>query len=158
MRFRPVPELEVRIRFFLGIVIALLIAEPLSAATRQWQGGSGRKWSTGANWVGGTAPSSGDDLIFSASPVSFSNLNDVASATAFNSITINGNYTLADNSITLGAGGVSDNSSAIVTFAITFGASQQIWTVTGARLTINAPLSGSATFEKSIATIFLVLD
>ena len=90
--------------------------------------------------------------------MSFSNLNDVASATAFNSITINGNYTLADNSITLGAGGVSDNSSAIVTFAITFGASQQIWTVTGARLTINAPLSGSATFEKSIATIFLVLD
>ena len=41
------------------------------AATKTWSGGTGagKNWTTGANWSGGTAPVSGDDIIFNTAGV-----------------------------------------------------------------------------------------
>ncbi len=52
-----------------GIIAALVVALTsfhAAAATVIWSGasGSGTNWSTGANWVGGSAPSSADDVKF----------------------------------------------------------------------------------------------
>ena len=81
-----------------------------ASATATWTGGGGdNNWTTGANW-GGIAPTAGDDLVFPAGALRLSNTNNYAAGTAFNSITISGTgYTLAGNSIALGAGGIVAN-------------------------------------------------
>src|SRR4051794_33033270 len=60
----------------------------LFAAVRVWDGGSAvdANWTTAANWVGDTAPSPGDDLLFPAGAARPANTNDFAAGTAFNSI------------------------------------------------------------------------
>jgi len=48
--------------FVLGA--AWLLAASASAATDTWIGNTDAKWTTAANWSGGTAPASGDTLVF----------------------------------------------------------------------------------------------
>src|SRR4029077_4449470 len=73
------------------------------------------RWSVGANWSGGTAPTGNDDdLIFPASPAQLTSTNDLVSA-VFNSITISGsNYLLNGSPLTLGTPTSSGNSSGFV--------------------------------------------
>jgi hypothetical protein len=40
----------------------------LFAATKTWTGSASPNWTNGANWVGGAAPSAGDDLVFGDTP------------------------------------------------------------------------------------------
>src|ERR1700722_4599008 len=61
----------------------------LAPAAFTWTGGSvtNPRWSIGANWAGGTAPTGNDDdLIFPTGPTLLSSTNDVL-AGVFNSIT-----------------------------------------------------------------------
>jgi autotransporter-associated beta strand protein len=79
----------------------------LAPATFNWTGaGPDANWSTGANWLGGVAPSGSsaslDDLVFGPGAVSFTTTNDLTGAT-FNSIAISAsNYSLGGNALTLG--------------------------------------------------------
>lgn len=61
----------VTVRRLLAVIAAVaLFAAPASAATFTWSGAGGNNnWSTGNNWVGGTAPTPGvsNDLIFTGS-------------------------------------------------------------------------------------------
>jgi filamentous hemagglutinin family protein len=83
--------------------------------THTWSGTASNLWNlggVGGNWNGAVVPVAGDDLVFPNNLVSgrYSTSNDIAAATSFNSITIQGNgYTLAGNSITLAAGGITDS-------------------------------------------------
>src|SRR5262249_49360527 len=83
------------------------LEDRLAPATFQWSGaGANSNWSTGANWVGGVAPSptAFADLDFPTLPAGriTSTNNDLLNA-SFRSITFSGpNYTLAGNPITLG--------------------------------------------------------
>ena len=86
-----------------------MIATPsLSAAVKTWNGASGTtsNWNDGGNWVGGVAPSAGDDLHFAGSTRT-SPVQNFAATTSFASITFDSGaatFTLtAGNSITLTA-------------------------------------------------------
>src|SRR5262249_7612311 len=107
----------------------------LAPATFTWNGaGADARFSTGANWVGGVAPTgsaaSFDDLVFSASAVRKVATNNLNGAT-FKSFTISGsNYQIGGNAITLGAppGGAviivaagATNNQILSTLDITFG-------------------------------------
>src|SRR5262249_8453144 len=76
----------------------------VTPAVDTWTGlGGNNNWMTGGNWLSGTAPQAGDDLLFQAGPTLLSTNNNFAAGTAFNKITISGSgYTLAGNAITLG--------------------------------------------------------
>ncbi|MEI6400271.1 MAG: autotransporter-associated beta strand repeat-containing protein [bacterium] len=81
------------------------------AATRTWTGTTSGAWSVASNW-GGTAPVTGDDLVFPSGASNLSNTNDLTENTIFNSITFSGSgYTLSGNPIILGAGlaGITDS-------------------------------------------------
>ena len=104
----------------------LLAAQSVSAATDTWTGSAGSTdWLTGADW-GGTAPSSGDSLIFTSANASSSNtLTDTLTSSAFNIGTITFNsgspaYTMTGNAFTL-TGGITNNSTSLETFSNTGG-------------------------------------
>ncbi|HET7437417.1 MAG TPA: Ig-like domain-containing protein [Thermoanaerobaculia bacterium] len=117
-------------RLLLFTILGVLVsAAPLAAATRTWTGTASTQWSNAGNW-GGTAPSTGDDLVFPAGGANQSTVNDYAAGTLFNSITISGSgYTLGGNAIILGAGGLTSSATdgTINLTTITLGASQT-WT------------------------------
>jgi autotransporter-associated beta strand protein len=98
---------------FFAIAFSLsLNVNRAEAATRTWTGTTSTAWSVGSNWSGGTAPVTGDDLVFPNGASNLSNTNDFIENTIFNSITFSGSgYTLSGNPIILGAGlaGITDS-------------------------------------------------
>lgn len=104
------------------LVAGLAGASPAMAAERTWVGGAGANWSLAGNW-GGTAPVSGDSLVFTGSTVA--NTNNLTAGTSINGITFAsgaGAFTLAgvswgQNSITL-TGAVVNNSSNLQTLTL----------------------------------------
>jgi len=57
-------------------------------ATLVWSGlGTGGSWGTAANWVGGQAPQTDDDLVFPATAAQFDTIDNYALGNAFHSIT-----------------------------------------------------------------------
>ncbi len=99
--------------FFLIGWYLFSFAGTAEAATRTWTGTTNGLWSLASNW-GGTAPVTGDDLVFPNGASNLSNTNDLAENTIINSITISGSgYTLSGNPIILGAGlaGITDSAS-----------------------------------------------
>lgn len=92
------------------LVLALLPVS-LCAAVRTWTGGGGvnTNWTNASNW-GGTAPSAGDDLVFTGAVVNTTLNNDFAAGTTFKSIRMTGatsscsNFTLTGNAIVLSGG------------------------------------------------------
>jgi hypothetical protein len=134
-------------RFFIsyhagdGNDVALHIPTP-----RTWSGaGTTNNWSEGANWVGGVAPMTGDDLVFPAGAArKRTSTNDFASGTTFNSILLtDGGYSLLGNGIRLTHGIVdsSGNSTQDVSFSsITLGSDQTFSEPGPASLVIVSPL------------------
>lgn len=110
-----------RIKLFISALVLSLssvftFAVPRAlAATVTWDGGgSDNKMTTDENWVGDSAPSEGDTLVFPANVENRTVVNDFAAGTAFNSIVFSGeasqasNYTISGNAIVLTAG-ITDN-------------------------------------------------
>src|SRR5207245_2757871 len=131
--------------------LALLTLAPRSAAqTFTWSGGAGNnRWTSGNNWSGGVAPTGtgGEDLVFPSGAARLSN-NNTFNGASFNSITISGSgYTLGGNALTLGAGGLADNSIAgtnTISLGLAFAATRTV-TVgnAGTTLTISGVISGA---------------
>jgi autotransporter-associated beta strand protein len=83
-----------------ALVAAALTPTAALAAEKGWVGGDGY-WSDDAHWTGGTAPSSGDDLVFPLGGGFMTN-NDYPPGTSFHSINISsGGYTLNGNAVTI---------------------------------------------------------
>jgi hypothetical protein len=78
----------------------------ITVPTLTWSGAGGDDlWSTPDNWVGGVAPSGGEQLVFSATTPVMA-VNDYPSDTVFSSITLTGtDFTLAGNQVALDASG-----------------------------------------------------
>ena len=87
----------------------------LTPSTFTWSGdGASGDWSDPANW-GGAAPTSGADLVFPASAVNKSAINDFSISTTFNSITIEApGYSLSGTGLTL-AQGITDTATSGIT-------------------------------------------
>jgi len=131
----------------LAVIFFILTA---SAGTCIWTGGGGNNdWTNAANW-GGTAPVSGDSLIFTGSTqlittnkftagTSFSNLTFDASASAF---TLNG------NSFAL-TGTIVNNSTSLQTLGLSFSCtSTALVNTASGNIAINGVISGNCRLYK----------
>ena len=118
-----------RLLISLIALFALETGIPLYAATRTWTGTTSGTWSVASNW-GGTAPSAGDDLVFSTANNTAMN-NDFPANTVFHSMTFNAstNWIILGNAIDVGAGGITitGGSSLNAGIALTLTAAQT-WT------------------------------
>ena len=80
--------------------VSLLFFFSLNAfsAVKTWDGGGAdANWQTAANWSTDVAPVANDDLIFPAAAAQFATNNNFFFLTNFNSITIDGSYTIGGN-------------------------------------------------------------
>lgn len=72
----------------------LPVVDPLEdrvlLATSVWNGAVDGTWLNAGNWVGGIAPSAGDDLVFPPGAYALTGTNDFPAETSFNSITFSG--------------------------------------------------------------------
>lgn len=99
------------IAFFVFLFLFFIQIKNAEAATKTWSGATNGNWSVGTNW-GGTAPVTGDDLVFPSGASNLSNTNDLTENTIINSITFTGSgYTLSGNPLILGQGlaGITDS-------------------------------------------------
>jgi autotransporter-associated beta strand protein len=124
------------------------------AATRTWTGATNGSWSLASNW-GGTAPVTGDDLVFPNGASNLSNTNDLTENTIFNSITFSGSgYTLSGNKIILGPGlaGITDSVASggnTIALDIRLDATRDIFvTNTAESLTISGRIAGVGGINK----------
>jgi hypothetical protein len=157
--------MKVRVLRRLAVVVLLgLLALPSSAAALTnftWSGGAGSDhtlWSTGRNWVGGSAPSGAvGTLRFPAlsacSHALCQSFDDVGASTTVNAISIDniGHYAIVapdEAGITLGAGGITAASSgdprlgSAGLFAPLTLSAPQTWSIGGSRLTLG-PVKGA---------------
>ncbi|HEX3658961.1 MAG TPA: autotransporter-associated beta strand repeat-containing protein [Pirellulales bacterium] len=90
-------------------------------------GGPDNNWSDGANWVGGVAPTADDSIVFPATALSYTSVDDFAAGTRLRSITLEGSgYSITGNGVALLEGITAANTSGTNTlnFPLTLGASQ----------------------------------
>ena len=124
-------------------------------------GGGNNNWSTGANWVGGVAPTGvtlTDDLVFPAGPTVRTANNDILGGTvnsiSFSTTVPNAGYTLTGNSLTLGRPGIPNtgfitvngtSTGNIIQFdtALGSGPANQFFTI-GGTLTVTGHISGNS--------------
>jgi hypothetical protein len=91
------------------LIIALVFALPVSAATRTWNGSAGTSWSEPANWNEHAVPANGDDLVFPRGG-NFTSVNDLPAGLLVHSITINSNgMRISGSAIVLDVGGITVN-------------------------------------------------
>lgn len=136
-------------------VLALLPqASRVEAAVRTWTGATNGSWSNAGNW-GGTAPVTGDDLVFPGGASNLSNTNDLTENTIINSITLSGSgYTLSGNKLILGAGlaGITDSAASggnTIALDIRLDATRDIYvTNTAESLTISGRIDGVGGINK----------
>ncbi len=141
--------------FFVGVFLFQFFSSTSAyAATRTWTGTTSGSWSVASNW-GGTAPVTGDDLVFPSGASNLSNTNDLTENTIINSITISGSgYTLSGNPIILGPGlaGITDSVSSggnTIALDIRLDATRDIVvTNAGETLTISGRIAGVGGINK----------
>ncbi|MCX5678636.1 MAG: autotransporter-associated beta strand repeat-containing protein [Candidatus Omnitrophica bacterium] len=132
--------------------------------TVTWSGlsGANSNWSTGANWVGGSAPGVNDYLQFPDGAARMSNNNDFAAGTGFASIQFtgtSGGYTLNGNRITLGTGGITSSNTSgtnTINLEISMAADRTVTVATGGTLTISDIISGAGGITKDGSGILIL--
>lgn len=147
-------------RLFAGVILLCVAAVDGRAQTSTWKASpTSNAFGTASNWVLGTAPVSGDALVFSSTSFTSPTLSAAFSTSGitFSSsypryfLSGNGTSTLSIGSggITLDGTGTSTNSSSVdfnSSLPLTLTASQN-WTTTGSsgsNLTVNGTLSGAS--------------
>ena len=149
------------------IIVPGTPAPPVTSAlhTDIWDGAStlGNNWSDPANWVGNTAPSAGDNLVFPAGAAQFLATDDFTTGNNFNSITISGvGYTLSGlNSLTLQAGITTTNPAGTNTISIplVLGANETfLSTYATTTLTVSGTLSNNSTNTLNTSGFTLTVD
>ncbi len=130
------------LRFAPGLLL-LLAASPCIAITDTWDGGGAdNNIATGLNWLDNTAPLSdlvNTDLIFSGAVRLAPNVGTIFST---NSVTFNntaGAFTIGGSSVTVGSGGIVNNSANLQTFpnAISLGTASSTLNAASGALVLN---------------------
>jgi autotransporter-associated beta strand protein len=143
---------------FLGLTLAF---HTVSAQTRTWSGaGDSDNWSTANNW-GGTAPVSGDSLVFGGS-TRLTNVNDwAADALTISNITFNsgsGPFRLTGSRITLDGTVVNnDDSTQKITLPLVLNATRTFNAAGTGTLAVDGVISGAGGVTKT-GTNTLVLQ
>ena len=138
----------------LKLLFLLLLTAVFGASVRAnictWTGGGGNNyWTNAANW-GGTAPVSGDSLVFAGS-TSLLTTNRFTAGTTFSNVTFDasaGAFTLNGNSFAL-TGSIANNSTNLQTLGLPFSCTTTalVNTVSG-NITINGVISGACRLYK----------
>ena len=106
MRWKPFPQ---------GLLLALCLSASSRAAVFTWDGGgtTNDNWSTAANWVGDVVPPNNGsaDIIFAGSTRLSPNADANWSVTSLSFSAGAGAFQLGGNQLTIGGGGISNNSS-----------------------------------------------
>jgi autotransporter-associated beta strand protein len=107
------------------------------SAVKTWDGGGAdTNWNTAANWVGDVAPAANDDLVFPVNAAQFTTNNNFFLLTNFNSITIDGSYTIGGNPLRI-AGSLTVNSGTqAINTALTLNGGQTFTAVQGSVTTV----------------------
>lgn len=122
------------------LLLGLLMACHVQAATKTWTGTSSNAWGTAANWSSSSTPSSSDDLLFNGT----TNLTTDAATGSwnwyFNSLTFGpsaGSYVISGGGLHIGTGGITNNSfnAQTITSQITLTADQTWNAASGAIVT-----------------------
>ncbi|HEY0461743.1 MAG TPA: VCBS repeat-containing protein [Pyrinomonadaceae bacterium] len=126
------------------LVLVFVFLFPTSAfsAVKTWDGGAGAdaNWTTAANWVNDIAPVANDDLVFPAAATQFATNNNFFLLTNFNSITIDGSYTIGGNPLRLANSLTVTSGTQAINTAISLSGGQTL-TANGASVTTIAVLS-----------------
>ena len=114
--FRHSPRKLLVAALVLGVLALHASAPAALAASRQWTGsGANGNWTNPANW-GGTAPLTGEILLFPSGPTRLDTLNDFPAATNFQEIVVSGaGYVLAGNAVNLTTGVTTSHATGLVT-------------------------------------------
>ena len=131
----------------LAVIFFILTA---SAGTCIWTGGGGNNdWTNAANW-GGTAPVSGDSLIFTGS-TQLITTNKFTAGTAFSNLTFDASasaFTLNGNSFAL-TGAIVNNSTSLQTLGLSFSCtSTALVNTASGNITVNGVISGNCRLYK----------
>jgi autotransporter-associated beta strand protein len=131
-------------------LLIVLLSITVQADTHTWTGGGGdNNWNTAANW-GGTAPGSGDSLVFGGTSRLAPN-NNFAAGTTFSNITFSGSagaFTLTGRSFAL-AGEIVNNSTNLQTLGLGFSSSSTGYVNTASGdITVNGVISGACMLYK----------
>ena len=132
------------------LLLATLFVPAVRAGVCTWTGGGGNNyWTNAANW-GGTAPVSGDSLVFTGSTALITT-NRFTTGTTFSNITFDasaGAFTLNGNSFAL-TGSIANNSASSQTLGLAFSCTTTAYvnTVNG-NITINGIISGACRLYK----------
>ena len=119
-----------------------------------WTGlGSDNNWSTGNNWLQGSAPLSSDNIDF-GSAARYAPNNNLTANLPYKGITFNneaGIYTITGNSFMLYSGGITNNSSNVQTINnnIVLSAGTNILSTNAGAITFNGELSGAGSVSKT---------
>jgi hypothetical protein len=118
---------------------AVVPAAPATAVSRGWTGGgSTDNWSEAANWSGGAAPTTGDDVVLPAGSARPASVNDQPALT-YRSITTADGRDIGGQLLSLGSGGLAAGGAVAFTGPVSL-AADQVW-ATGAGVVVN--LGGS---------------
>ncbi len=164
-----------KILLMLSFLILLFSSNAFSAVKTWDGGGTDTNWTTAANWVNDIAPVANDDLVFPATAAQFTMNNNFFILTNFNSITIDGSYTIGGNplrianSLSVSSGTQAINTAITVSGGQTFTAAQlsvttiAVLSVSGAGLTLDGAgsfgvglISGSGAIIKNGAGASLI--
>jgi len=143
----------------LAFVLICVVAASAQAATRVWTGGGAdNKWKTAGNW-GGTAPGSGDTLVFAGSS-RLTTTNDYTGY-SFASIIFSNTasaFTLAGNSLTL-TGELRNESAALQTVKLAIaGSSTLTLNAASGDLAVSGVISGTSCVLRKSGTGKLTLS
>lgn len=132
------------------LLVALFPILTARAGICTWTGGGGNNyWTNAANW-GGTAPVSGDSLVFTGS-TRLLTTNRFAAGTTFSNLTFDadaGAFTLNGNSFAL-TGSIINNSTSLQTLGLSFSCSSTALVNTASgNITINGVISGNCRLFK----------
>jgi autotransporter-associated beta strand protein len=135
---------------------SVVLTELNPSTISTWTGmGSDANWSTGGNWMSGTAPVAGNDLIFPASASKLTNTDNLGADFHFNSLTLAGSgYSISASNSSTASFNIIDASqstgSNTVSIPITLGGPTSVAVDnSGASLVLSGLITGSSALTKS---------
>jgi len=131
------------------LLIAMLFGLTVGAKTCTWTGGAGGAWTNAVNW-GGTAPVSGDSLVFTGTK-GLLTTNKFTSGTTFSNIVFDanaGSFTLNGNSFAL-TGTIANSNANLQTLGLPISCTTTAYVNTASgNITLNGSISGACRLYK----------
>src|SRR5205809_157738 len=111
-------------KIFIPLFVILFSINAFSAVKTWDGGGADTNWNTATNWVGDVAPVANDDLVFPVNAAQFTTNNNFFLLTNFNSVTIDGSYTIGGNPLRIASSLTVNSGTQAINTALTLNGGQ----------------------------------